>query len=105
MKIINQEKKDHEIRRTRIIKENKRMAEMGRPLMPVPVEYQIDKKRYHDALKTFADQFNQQYELKMEKHVRKAGYGLGIGSQAGGHDPNHPLCTNQLNLSILNQMM
>lgn len=102
MQGINSEKKDHDFRRARIIKENKRMAEMGRPLMPVPSEYQIDKKKYQDAVKMFADRFKQEYELKMEKHVRKAGYGLGIGSQAGGHDPNHPLCTNQLNLSVLN---
>ena len=42
--------------------------------MPVLSEFQIDKMRYHDALKTFTDQFNPDYELKMENHARKAGY-------------------------------
>lgn len=81
------------------------MADMGRPLIPVPPEFQVDKKKYSATLKTFADQFYRQYEQKMETLVREAGYIDGVGSQVGGHDPNHPLCSNQLNLSVLNTMM
>lgn len=56
------------------------MADMGRPLIPVPPEYTIDKKNYNNALKTFADQFYRRYEQKMEALVREAGYIDGIGS-------------------------
>jgi len=80
MKQINKEKTEHEARWQRIIKENKRMADLGRPLIPVPLEYAIDKKKYSNALKTFADQFYRQYEKKMEALVRKAGYIDGVGS-------------------------
>ncbi len=71
---------EHEARWQRIMKENKRMADMGRPLIPVPPEYTIDKKNYNNALKTFADQFYRRYEQKMEALVREAGYIDGIGS-------------------------
>jgi hypothetical protein len=56
------------------------MADMGRPLIPVPSEYAVDKRKYSNALKTFADQFYRMYEQKMEALVRKAGYIDGVGS-------------------------
>jgi hypothetical protein len=31
------------------------MADMGRPLIPVPAEFVVDKKKYNAALKNFAD--------------------------------------------------
>ena len=42
----------------------------------------------------------------MEKLIRDAGYGeMGMGSQLGGHDPNHPLVYNNLNISVNNLAM
>jgi len=56
-------------------------------------------------LKLFQEQFKQRYEEQLEKMVREGGYVDGLNSQVGAHDPNHPLLTNQLNLSVLNTMM
>jgi hypothetical protein len=94
MKQVNREKQDHEARRARILKENKRFADMGRPQIPVPAEFKVDSVKYKEAVRGFAEQFNRKYDKQMETLVREAGYVDGIGSQVGGHDPNHPLCTN-----------
>ena len=38
--------------------------------------------------------------------MARAGFGSQqLGSQIGGHDPNHPSCWQQLNISILNLAM
>ena len=54
---IAQERKDHEARRDRIIRENKRLKDMGRPLIQIPAEYKVDKEKYRAAIQSFQDKF------------------------------------------------
>ena len=54
----------------------------------------------------FRKQFHEKAYNEVEALIREAGFAdMGMGSQVGGHDPNHPLVHNQLNVSVNNPAM
>jgi len=38
--------------------------------MPVPPEYQVDKVKYREALKSFQEKFNQKQDAKLDKLIK-----------------------------------
>ena len=56
-------------------------------------------------VREFEDIFYKRQAKKLDDEIVKAGFSLEIGSQIGGHDPHHPVCWQQLNISINNYMM
>ena len=95
-----------EQRRERVIKENARLKELGRPAIALPSVFKVDKAEMAAKMKEFEDVFLRRQYDKKEREIVEAGFGNdALGSQVGGHDPNHPLCWQQLNISVNNLAM
>ena len=88
------------------MKENERLKELGRPQLQMAPPYKVDKREIQAKLRQFEQIFLKSRYDKKEQEIHAAGYGdEPIGSQKMGHDPNHPMCWQQLNISINNYAM
>ena len=88
---LERQKAQDEKRRERLMKENQRNKELGRPQINIPAPLKVDKREYKSKLRHFEALFNKEQYDKKEQEIIKAGYGNeSLASQVGGHDPNHP---------------
>ena len=79
---------------------------MGRKPLQDPGAFKYPKKEAEKKISQFKEEFNEKSYQEMEELIRNAGFGeMGMGSQLGGHDPNHPLVHNNLNISVNNLAM
>ena len=103
---LEEKRAAHEQKRAQIAKENIRLKSIGRAPLEDPGEFKPPRREVADKVAQFRKQFHEKAYNEMEALIREAGFGdMGMGSQLGGHDPNHPLVHNQLNASVNNPAM